>query len=186
MWDSLQPYGLQHTRPPCPSPTPEFTQTHVHWVGDAIQPSHPPLSPSHAFDLFQHQGIFKWVSSSHQVAKVLKFQLQHQSFQWIFRTDFLYDGLVWSPCGPRDSQEPSPILQFKSINSLVLSFLYSPTLTSIYDHWKNIALTGWNFVGKVMSLLFNMLSRLVITFLSRSKHFFFFNLISWLQPVKNS
>ena len=99
--DSLQSRGLQHARPPCPSPTPEFTQTHVHWVGDAIQPSHPPLSPSHAFDLFQHQGIFKWVSSSHQVAKVLKFQLQHQSFQWIFRTDFLYDGLVWSPCLPQ-------------------------------------------------------------------------------------
>ena len=69
---------------------PESTQTHVHWVGDAIQPSHPLLSPSPlAFDLFQHQGLFKWVSSSHQVARVLEFQLQHQSFQWTFRTDFL-------------------------------------------------------------------------------------------------
>ena len=69
---------------------PEFTQTHVHWVGDAIQPSHPLLSPSPpAFNLSQHQGLFQWVSSSNQVAKVLEFQLQHQSFQWIFRTDFL-------------------------------------------------------------------------------------------------
>ena len=68
---------------------PEFTQTHVHWVGDAIQPSHPLSSPSPpAFNLSQHQDLFQWVSSSHQVAKVLEFQLQHQSFQWIFRTDF--------------------------------------------------------------------------------------------------
>jgi len=66
---------------------PEFTQTHVHWVCDAMQPLHL-LSPP-AFNLYQHQGLFQWVSSSHQVAKVLEFQLQHQSFQWIFRTDFL-------------------------------------------------------------------------------------------------
>ena len=69
---------------------PELTQTHVHWVSDAIQPSHPLLSPSPpTFSLSQHQGLFQWVSSLHQVAKVLKFRLQHQSFQWIFRTDFL-------------------------------------------------------------------------------------------------
>ena len=68
---------------------PESTQTHVHWVGDAIQPSHPLSSPSPpALNLSQHQGLFLWVSSSHQVAKVLELQLQHQSFQWIFRTDF--------------------------------------------------------------------------------------------------
>ena len=68
----------------------EFTQTHVHWVGDAIQPSHPLLFPSPpAFNPSQHQGLFQWVSSSHQVAKVMEFQLQNQSFQWIFRTDFL-------------------------------------------------------------------------------------------------
>ena len=96
----------------------------------------------HPFLLFpsvfpQHQGLFQWVSSSHQVAKVLEFQLQHQSFQWTFRTYFLQDGLVGSPCSPRDSQESSPIPQFKSINSLVLSFLYSPTLTSNHDYWKN-------------------------------------------------
>ena len=68
----------------------EFTQTHVRWVYDAIQPSHFLLSSSPpAFNLSQHQGLFKWVSSSHQVVKVLEFQLQHQSFQWIFRTDLL-------------------------------------------------------------------------------------------------
>ena len=69
---------------------PELTQSHVHWVGDAIQPSHPLSSPSPpAFNLSQHQGLFQWVSSLHQVAKVLEFQLQHQSFQWKPRTDLL-------------------------------------------------------------------------------------------------
>ena len=88
--DSLWPHELQHTRPPCPSPTPRVTQTHVHWVGDAIQPSHPLLSPpSPVGSLSQHQGLFKWVSSLHQVAKLLEFQLQHQSFQWTPRTDLL-------------------------------------------------------------------------------------------------
>ena len=69
---------------------PEFAQTHVHWVGDAIQPSYP-LSPisSLAFNFSQHQGLFQWIGSLHTVAKVLEFQLQHQSFQWIFRDDFL-------------------------------------------------------------------------------------------------
>ena len=71
---------------------PEFTQTHVYWVGDAIQPSHPLSSPSPpTFNLSQHQGLFKKVSSLHQVAKVLEFQLSHHSFQWMFRTDFLLD-----------------------------------------------------------------------------------------------
>ena len=103
---------------------PELTKIHAHQVGDAIQPSHPLSSPSPpAFNLSQHQGLFQWVGSSHQVTKVLEFQLQHQSFQWIFRTDFLYDGLVGSPCNPRDSQESSPPPQFKNVNSLVLSFL---------------------------------------------------------------
>ena len=69
---------------------PESTETHVHWISDAIQPSHPLLSPSPpAFNLSQHQGLFKWVSSSHQVAKVLEFQLQHQPFQWTPRTNLL-------------------------------------------------------------------------------------------------
>ena len=158
----------------------ELAQTHVYRIGDAIQPSHPLSSPSPpAFNLSQHQGLFKWVSSSCQVAKVLERQLQHQSFQWIFRTDFLWDGLIGLPCSPRDSQESSPTPQFKSINSSALSFLYSPTLTNIHDYWKNHSLgfSRWIFVGKVMSLLFNMLSRLVITFLPRSKCL----LIPWLQ-----
>ena len=137
---TLQPNDLKHTRPPCPSPTPAVHPNPCqHWAGDAIQLSHPLSSPSPALNLSQHQGLFKWVSSSHQVAKVLEFQLQHQSFGWIRRTD-LYDGLVGSPCSPRDSQESSPTPQFKSINSSVLSFLNSSTLTFIHDHWKNHSL----------------------------------------------
>ena len=117
---------------------PEFTQTHVYRLGDAIQPSHPLASPSPpAFSLSQHQDLFHWVSSSYQVAKVLEFQLYHQSFQWIFRTDFLLDGLVGSHCSPKDSQESSPAPQFKNISTSALSFLYSPTLTFMYDYWKN-------------------------------------------------
>ena len=96
---------------------PELVQTHVHRVSDAIQPFHPLSSPSPpAFNLSQHQVLFQWVSSSHQVTKVLVLQLQHQSFQWIFRTDFLQGGRVGFPCTPRDSQESSPTPQFKSIN----------------------------------------------------------------------
>ena len=111
----------------------EFTQTHVHRVGDAIQPSHPLSSPSPpAPNHSQHQGFFQWVNSSHEVAKVLEFQLQHQYFQWTPRTDLLEDRLVGSPCSPRDSQESSPTPQFKSIYFSALSFLYSPTLTSIW------------------------------------------------------
>ena len=93
------------------------------------------------------------------------------------RVDLLQNGLVGSPCSPRDSQESSPTPQFKCINSSALSLLHSPTLTSIHDHRKTIALTRQTLVGKVMSLLLNMLSRLVITFLPRSNRL----LISWLQ-----
>ena len=136
--DSLRPHGPQHTGLPVHHQLPELTQTHVHQVGNAIQPSLPLSSPSPpAFNFFQDQGLFKWVSSLHQVAKVLEFQLQHQSFQWIIRTDFLEDGLVGSPCSPRDSQESSLTPQFKSIISSVLSFLYIPTLTPIHDYYKN-------------------------------------------------
>ena len=78
---------------------------------------------------------FQWVGCSHQVAKVLEFQLQ--SFQWILSVDFLKDWLVWSPCCSRDSQESSPAPQFESINSSTLSLLDGPTLTSVYDYWKN-------------------------------------------------
>ena len=86
--------------------------------------------------IFPNISLFKWVSSLHQVAKILEFQLQNQSFWWTIGTNFSSDGLVGSPCSPRDSQESSPTPQFKSINSSALSFLYSPTLTFIHDHWK--------------------------------------------------
>ena len=114
----------------------ELTQTHVHQVGGAIQPSHPLSSPSPAFSLSQHQGLFQWVSSSHQVVRVLEFQLQHQSFQWM-NIQWFPLGLTGSPCSPRDSQESSPTCFFRSINSSVLNFLYSPILTSKHDYWKN-------------------------------------------------
>ena len=107
------------------------------WESVMASKSHPPLSPSApAFSFSQHQGLFQWVSSLHQVAKLLESQHQHQFFQWTCRTDFLYDWLVGSFFSSRDTQESSPTPQFKTINSLVLSFLYSPTLTSIHDHWK--------------------------------------------------
>ena len=87
--DSLWPHGLQHARPPCPSPTVGVYSNSCPFC-DAIQPSHPLSSPSPpTFNLSQHQGLSQWVSTSHQVAKELEFQLQHESFQWIFRTDFL-------------------------------------------------------------------------------------------------
>ena len=120
---------------------PEFTQTHVHPVSDAIQPSHPLSSPSPpASNPSQHQGLFQWVNSSHEVANVLEFHLQHQSFQRNPRADLLQNGLVRSPCSPRDSQESSPTPQFKSINSSALSFLHSPTLIFLHDHRKNHSL----------------------------------------------
>ena len=157
---------------------PEFTQTHVHWVSDAIQPSHPLSSPSPpTFNLSQHQGLFKWVGPSHQVARVLEFQLQHQSFQLIFRTDLLQNGLVGSPCSPRDSQS---LLQHHSSKASILwcSAFFIVQLSHPYmTTGETITLTRWTFVGKVTSLLFNMLSRLVITLLPRSKRL----LISWLQ-----
>ena len=145
---------------------PEFTQTHVHWVGDAIQSSHPLLSLSLlTFNLSQHQGLFKWVSSSHQVAKILEFLIS-------FRMDWLdllaVQGTLKSPLQHHSSK--ASILWCSAFFKVQLSYAYMTT-------GKTIALTRWNFVGKVMSLLFNMLSRLVITVLPRSKRL----LISWLQ-----
>ena len=145
--------------PPIHHQLPEFTKTHVHRVGDAIQPSHPLLSPSPpALNLSQHQGLFKWVSSSHEVTKLLEFQLQHQSFQWLFRTDLQHH------------TSKASIIRCSAFFIVQLSHPYMTT-------GKTIALIRWTFVGKVMALLFNMPSRLVITFLPRSKHL----LISWLQ-----
>ena len=155
---------------------PECAQTQVHWVSDAIQPSHRLLPSSPALDLFQQQGLFQWVSSLCQVAKVW---LQHQSFQWVFRVDFLYYWLVGSPCCPRDSEESfqhhsrkASILQCSAFFIVRLSHPYMTT-----D--KTIGLTVWTLASKAMSLLFNLLSRFVMAFLPRSKHL----LISWLQSI---
>ena len=103
--DSLRPHGPQHVKPLCPSPTPRVHSNSCpssQWYHPTISSSVIPFSS--AFNLSQHQGLFKWVSSLYQVAKVLEFQLQHQSFKWIFRINFPKDGLVWSPRSPRDSQ----------------------------------------------------------------------------------
>ena len=133
---------------------PKSTQTYVHWVGDAIQPSHPLSSPSPpALNLSQHQGLFKWVSSSHQVAKVLEFQLQDQSFQWTpglisFRMDWLdllaVHGTVKSLLQHHSSK--ASILRHSAVFTVQLSHSYMTT-------GRTIALTRQTFVGKVMSLL---------------------------------
>ena len=102
--DSLRPNESQHARPPCPSQLPEFTQTHVYRISDAIQPSHPLSSPSPpAPNPSQHQSLFQCVNSLHEATKVLEFQLEHHSFQRNPRADLLQNGLVGSPCSPRDS-----------------------------------------------------------------------------------
>ena len=177
VWLFVTPWTAAH-QVPRPSTTPRACSNSCplsRWCPPTISSSIVPFSSR--LQSFPASGSFQWVSSSHQVAKVLELQLQHQSFQWIFRTDFLKDWLVWSPCSPRDSQESSPTPQFKSISSLALSFLYVLLSHPYMTMGKTVALTRWTFVGKVMSLLFNMLSRLVIAFLPRSKHL----LISWLQ-----
>ena len=107
------------------------------WVSDAIQPSHPLSSPSPStINVSQDQGLFQGVSSSHEVAEVLEFQLQHQSFRWTPWTGLLQDGLVVSPCSPRDSQD---LLQHHSSKASILrcSGFFIVKLTSIHDYWKN-------------------------------------------------
>ena len=157
---------------------PQPIQTHVHCVGDAIQPSHPLSSPSPpAFNLSQHQGIFQWVSSLHQVPKYWGFSFSispsnKYSGLISFRMDWLdllvVQGTLKSLLQHRSSK--ASIIWQSSFYRVQLSHSYTPT-------GKTIALTRQSFVGKVMSLLFNMLSRLVIAFLPRSKLL----LISWLQ-----
>ena len=157
---------------------PELAQTHAHQVCDAIPPSHPLSSPSPPnFNLSQHQHLFKWVSSSYQVAKVLELQLQHQSSNDYsglisFRIDWFdllaVQGTLKSLLQHHSSK--ASILQRSAFFMVQLSHPYMTT-------GKTTALTRQTFVGKVMSLLFNMLSRMVITFLPKSKHL----LISWLQ-----
>ena len=168
--NSLRPHGLQHARPPCPSPTPGVYPNSCPLSQWCHQTSHPLLSPSPpAFNLSQHQGLFKWISSSNQAARVLEFQLQHQSFQWITRTDL-----------PAVQGTLKSLLQHHSSKASI--FWHSAFFINQLSHpyttiGKTISLTRWTFVGKVMSLLFNMLSRLVITFLPRNKR----TLVSWLQ-----
>ena len=174
MSDSLWPHGLQHSRLHCPSPSLEFVQTHIHWVGDTIQPSHPLSSLSPALSLSQHWGLFQWICSLHQVAKVL--ELQHQPFQWKFRVDFTKDwfdllavqGILKSLLQHHNSK--ASILWCLAFFMVQLSHPYMTT-------GKTIALTRRTFVWKVMSLLFNMLSRFVTAVLPRSECL----LISWLQ-----
>ena len=131
---------------------PGFIQTHAHRVSDAIRPSHPLSSPSPPVPSpSQHQGLFQWVNSSYEVAKLLDFQLQHQSFQWTPRTYLLQDGLVGSPCSPSDSQESSPTPQFKSSIVRRSPFFTVQLLHPYMATGKTIALTRWTSVGKVMS-----------------------------------
>ena len=143
----------------------EFTQTHVHWVGDANQPSHPlsPASPL-ALNLSQHQGLFKWVSSSHQVAKYWSFSFnispsEEHSGPISFRMDWLdllaVQGTLKSLLQHHSSK--ASILRCSAFFIVQLSHPYMTT-------GKAIALTRRTFVGKIMFLLFNMLSRLVINF----------------------
>ena len=120
---------------------PESTQTDVHWVGDAIQPSHPLLSPSPpALNLSLHQSLFKWVSSSHHVAKDIGIWASTSVLPMNTQDWSPLGWLVGSPCSPRDSQESFSTPQFESTSFSALSFLYSPTLTSIHDHRKNHSL----------------------------------------------
>jgi len=159
---------MNHSTPGLPvhHHLPEFTSTHVYRVGDAIQPSHPLSSPSPpAPNPSQHQSLFQWVNSSHEVAKVLEFQLQHQSSQWtprthLFRMDWLdllaVQGTLKSLLKYHSSK--ASVLRHSAFFTVQLSHPYMTT-------GKTIALTRWTFVGKGMSLLWNMLSRLVITFL---------------------
>ena len=132
----------------------ESTQSYVHWIGDAIQPSHPLSSPSPpVLNLSQHQGLFQWVSSLYQVAKILEHQLQHQSFQWYsglisFRMDWL------DPLAVQETLKS--LLQHHSSKASVLrcSAFFIVQLSHPYViNGKTTALTRWTFVGKVMSLV---------------------------------
>ena len=168
--NSLWPYELQHARPPCPSPTPGVhsnSRSSSRWCHPAISSSVGPFSSCPqslpASGSFPMSQLLAWGGQSIGVSAVASVLLMNTQ--------------DWSPLGwtgwiSLQSKGLSRIFskpQFKSINSLALSFLLSPTLTSMHDYWKTIALTEWTFVGKVMSLLLNMLSWLVITFLLRSK-----------------
>ena len=128
---------MQHGGLLCPSPSPKLGQTHIHWVGDAIHPSHLLLFPSlPAFNLSQSSGSFP----VNRLFTVCGQNIEASPSASVFPKnvqDWFHDWLVWSPCSPKDSQESSLIPDFKSISSSVLSLHYGPTLTSINDYWKN-------------------------------------------------
>ena len=137
--DSSRPRGLQHARLPRPSWIPRVYSNSCHWDGDAIQPSHS-LSPSlpPTFNLSQHHVFSNESVLCIRWPKYWSFSFSlSPSNEYSGLISFRIEWLVGSPCRPRDSQESSPTPQFKRINSSVLSFLYSPTLTSIHDYWKN-------------------------------------------------
>ena len=167
MSDSLRPQGLQYTRPPCPSPSSKSCSNSCplsQWYHSTISSSVVPFSS--CLQSFPELGYFLmnqlFVSSGQSIgASALASVLPKNIQDW-----FLLGLTVWSPCSPRDSQKSSPRPQFKSINSSVLSLLYGPYMTT----GKTLALPIQTFVGKVMSLLFNMLFRFFIVFLPRSKN----------------
>ena len=174
---------------PVPHHLPEFAQVHVHYIGDAIQPSHPMMPSSYALNLSQHQGLFQRVGYSQQVTKILELQLQHQSFQWVFRVDFLQDWLVWSPRSSKDSQEFSPGPQFKGLNSLGLCLLYGPALTTIHDHWEDQSLDSMDLCWQSdISDFQHTVSRFAIAFFLRSNRLLILRLQSpsavILEPKK--
>ena len=144
MSDSLWPHGMQHARLPCPSPIPRAYSNSCplsQWCHPTIQPSHPLLSPFlPTFNLSQHQDLFQWVSSSHQVAKVLEFQLQHPVLLMNIQDWFPLGWTGWISLQSKGLSRVFSNTTVQSINSSVLSFLYGPTLTSIHDHWKNHSL----------------------------------------------
>ena len=135
--DSLQPHGLQHARLSCPSPALGACSNSC----PSRQWYHPTISSSVTrfffFQSFPASGSFQMSQLSASGGQSIGVSA---STSVLLRTDLLWNGLVGSPCSPRDSQGSSPAPQFKSINFLVLSFLHSPTLTSIQDHWKNHSL----------------------------------------------
>ena len=164
---TLRPHGLQRARLPCLHYLPEFSQTPVRWVDDAIKPSHPLSSPSPpALNLSQHRDLFQWVSSSYQVSFSFSISASNECSVLIsFRMDWL--GLL-AVQGTLKS-----LLQHHSSKASILchSAFFMAQLSHAYmTTRKTIVLTMWAFVSKVMSLHFNMLSRFVTAFLPRSKH----------------
>ena len=135
------PHGLQHARPPCPSPIPGVYSNSCplsQWCHPIISSSIIPFFSS--YQSFLASGSFHMSQFFTSGGQSIGVSVLASTLPMVFRTDLLQDGLVGSPCSPRGSQESSPTAQFKSINSSALSFPYSPTLTSIHDYWKNHSL----------------------------------------------